>query len=157
MTPRRSLWARVARFLPAWLWYAVICLFSAQTGTESQEVSDGVLELFGYDIRNAPMVLSALLSFLLRKAAHAGVFFLLTALLYWALKELKRPLRGEVALGLCALLAALDEFHQTFVPGRSGRWQDVVVDTLGGLCFLGAAALVRAIRRKRRTSQTGQP
>lgn len=148
---KRTFWVRAARFLPAGLWYAVICLFSAQTGSESQEVSDGVLELFGYDILNSPMVLSALLSFLVRKAAHAGVFFLLAGLLYWALLEVKRPLRGELALGLCALLAALDEFHQTFVPGRSGRWQDVCVDALGGLCFLAFAALVRAIRKRRRT------
>lgn len=148
---RRSLWVRAARSLPAAVWYAVITFFSAQTGDESQAVSDGVLELFGYDILNSPMVLSALLSFLVRKAAHAGVFFLLTGLLYWALDELRRPLRGEVALGICVLLAAVDEFHQTFVPGRSGRWQDVVVDALGGLCFLAGAAVFRAILQKRRT------
>jgi VanZ family protein len=27
--------------------------------------------------------------------------------------------------------AAFDEIHQTFIPSRSGRWQDVVLDTVG--------------------------
>ncbi len=142
---------RVARFVPAGLWYTVICFFSAQTGSESQGVSDGVLELFGYDILNSPMALSALLSFVIRKGAHMGVFFVLTALLYWGLREVGRPARGMWAAGLCAALAGLDEFHQTFVPGRSGRWQDVAIDTLGALCFLALAALVRAVWKKRRT------
>lgn len=142
---------RAARFVPAGLWYAVICFFSAQTGSESQGVSDGVLELFGYDILNSPMALSALLSFVIRKGAHMGVFFVLTGLLYWALQEVGRPARGIWAAGLCTALAGLDEFHQTFVPGRSGRWQDVVIDTLGALCFLALAALIRAVRKKRRT------
>lgn len=144
----RALGMRVARFVPAGLWYAVIWLFSAQTGGESQEVSDGVLELLGYDIPNSPMALSALLSFLVRKGAHMGVFFVLTALLYWGLQEVKRPVRGALAVGLCAALAALDEFHQTFVPGRSGRWQDVAIDVLGAFCFLAGLAVVRAIRKK---------
>lgn len=146
---RPSVWGRAARFLPAALWYGVIWFFSAQTGSESQDMSDGVLGLFGYDILNSPMALSALLSFLVRKAAHMGVFFVLAGLLYWALRGVRPRLRAGLALGLCAGLAALDELHQLFVPGRSGRWQDVVIDSLGGLCLLGAVALVRAIQRRR--------
>jgi VanZ family protein len=42
----------------------------------------------------------------------------------------KRPL---IALGLCALFAMLDEFLQTFTPGRSGSFLDVILDTSGAL------------------------
>ena len=152
MTQKNS--SRLLRFVPAALWYGVIWFFSSQTGSESQEVSDSVLRLFGYDIQNSLMVLSALLSFLVRKAAHMGVFFVLTALLYWALKEffLKRP--GWWALGLCAALAAVDECHQLFVPGRSGKWQDVCIDTLGGACFLVFLALLRAVRSRTKHKET---
>ena len=148
---RKINWKHVARWLPAAGWYAVIWYFSAQTGSESQALSDGVLEAFGWDIQNALMTLSALLSFLIRKGAHMGVFFVLTGLLVFALWRLvKNPaLRGGAALCLCALLAGLDEFHQTFVPGRSGTPRDVLVDVLGGACFLLFWFLADKLRRGR--------
>jgi VanZ family protein len=27
--------------------------------------------------------------------------------------------------------ASFDEIHQTFIPSRTGRWQDVMLDTVG--------------------------
>jgi VanZ family protein len=42
----------------------------------------------------------------------------------------KRPL---IALALCALFAMLDEFMQTYTPGRSGSFLDVILDTSGAL------------------------
>ena len=32
-----------------------------------------------------------------------------------------------------ALVASLDEWHQSFLPSRTGRWQDVVLDTSAGI------------------------
>jgi VanZ family protein len=32
-----------------------------------------------------------------------------------------------------ALVASLDEWHQSFIPSRTGRWQDVVLDTCAGI------------------------
>lgn len=153
---KAPIWRRLARWLPAAGWYAVIWALSAQTGAESQSVSDGVLELVGYDIKNSPVTLSGLLSFLVRKGAHMAAFFVLTALLVLALWPLiKKPaLRGGLALALCAALAGLDEFHQTFVPGRSGTLRDVLVDLLGGVCFLLLWALVHFIRSRRKARQT---
>ena len=140
---------RLLRFLPAAAWYGVIWFFSSQTGAQSQETSDSLLELFGYDIQNSLMVISALLSFLIRKAAHMGIFFVLTALLYWAFQWLRSRWRQGWALGLCAVLAAVDECHQLFVPGRSGKWQDVCIDVLGGACFLLLLALVRWFQNRK--------
>lgn len=143
---------RLARWLPAAGWYAVIWFFSSQTGTESQEVSDSVLtRLFHYDIKNSPMALSDILSFLVRKAAHMGVFFVLTALLVFALRGLtdKRRLQAAAALGLCGGLAALDEFHQAFVPGRSALPRDVLIDLCGGAAFLLCWRLFRRLRARR--------
>ncbi len=153
-----SLPRRLARWLPAAGWYAVIWFFSAQTGTESQDVSDGVLTyLFHYDILNSPMVLSDLLSFLIRKAAHMGVFFVLTGLLVFALKGCTRRVgvQAGVSVGLCAALAALDEFHQTFVPGRSGLPRDVLIDLCGGGAFLLCWWVLRKIQARR--AQKKQP
>ena len=148
---REPIWKRLARWLPAAGWYAVIWYLSARTGIESQVMSDGVLEAMGYDIPNSPMVITDLLATLVRKGAHMGAFFTLTGLLLLALWRLvKRPApRGAAALLLCGLLACLDEFHQTFVPGRSGAPQDVLIDLLGGVCFLLLWALIRAVRTRR--------
>lgn len=41
-----------------------------------------------------------------------------------------------LALGLCILYAASDEFHQSFVPGRGPRVMDIGIDTLGSLVGL---------------------
>jgi VanZ family protein len=32
-----------------------------------------------------------------------------------------------------ALVASLDEWHQSFIPSRTGRWQDVVLDSCAGI------------------------
>jgi len=48
------------------------------------------------------------------------------------------------------LLAASDEFHQSFVPGRHADVKDLLVDSLGGTL----AALTMGIVRARRWSQS---
>lgn len=139
-------------------WYAVIFLFSAQTGAESGEISDRLaFDLLRLETDN-PWTLSEvqyalfqLVTFLLRKAAHMAVYFVLTALLLLALRGIFVSARRQAAwaIGLCAVLAALDEVHQYFVPGRSCQLRDVVIDTLGGLCFLLLWAAIRGVKRRR--------
>ena len=81
-------------------WYGLIFLFSAQTGEASGEVSDRLaFDLLRWDVDN-PWVLSEvqyaffqLVTYLLRKAAHMGVFFVLTALLLRALRDPPPPAR----------------------------------------------------------------
>ena len=51
------------------------------------------------------------------------------------------------AMGLCAVLAALDEFHQLFVPGRDGKLSDVLIDTCGAVCFLLFSLALSALQR----------
>lgn len=54
--------------------------------------------------------------------------------------------------GIAALYAATDEFHQLFVPGRSGQFSDVILDSAGALAGLLILALVRKIIGRRRNS-----
>jgi VanZ family protein len=43
-------------------------------------------------------------------------------------------LRAAVLAVLCTIVvASLDEFHQTYLPGRTGVFRDVVLDTMGGV------------------------
>jgi VanZ family protein len=70
------------------------------------------------------------LDLVLRKLAHAAEYALLTLAWAWALRPVTRlsiPLAAVIAL----LYAVTDEYHQTFVAGRSGVATDVLVDAIG--------------------------
>ncbi len=79
---------------------------------------------------------------LLRKLAHVSEFALLTVLLGRALVRPHRTLAWLAwrVLPMAAGWAILDEWHQTFVPGRVGAVTDVLVDSVGVL--LGSALFV---------------
>jgi VanZ family protein len=40
-----------------------------------------------------------------------------------------------ISLGICLLVASVDEIHQSFVPSRTGTWHDVVLDMAGAVMF----------------------
>lgn len=87
----------------------------------------------------------------LRKHAHVAEYAMLAFLLVWALQRQGFPPRKPswrtalAALVLVLVIASIDEWHQTFVPGRTGRSMDVMID-LGG-ATLGLLAL-RLVGRK---------
>lgn len=79
--------------------------------------------------------------FFIRKGGHVVGYGLLSVLLFRAWRE-TRPIAGnpkwafrwaQAAVLGTALVASLDEWHQSFIPSRTGRWQDVVLDTGAGL------------------------
>jgi VanZ family protein len=80
----------------------------------------------------------------IRKAAHVVEYLVLGILLVRALRE---EGLASLPLALVAILlgsgwAALDEFHQEFVPSRTASPRDVAVDT-SGVCAGVALALAR--------------
>jgi VanZ family protein len=80
----------------------------------------------------------------LRGFAHLASFALLAALLLFALRGLQRPTMASAALALAisTLYAVSDEWHQSMVPDRTGRLEDIVTDVIGALLGLLVAALV---------------
>ena len=81
------------------------------------------------------------------KGWHATEFAILFLLLRRSLGDL------GWSLFLVTLAAVLDEFHQTFVPGRGGRLSDVLID-VGGALF---AAIILVWRSAPRTSKNALP
>lgn len=76
-------------------------------------------------------------NYLFRKFVHASEYFILTFLLLIALKN-----SGAVgkkififAIIICFIYSCTDEYHQTFVVGRTGQFSDCLIDILGG--FIG--------------------
>ncbi len=79
--------------------------------------------------------------FLIRKLAHFTEYAILAALASRAfLKSSHYFLRRfwfASALGLVAIYAVLDEYHQSFVPSRTASIYDSLIDLAGGLVALG--------------------
>jgi VanZ family protein len=79
--------------------------------------------------------------FLIRKGGHVFGYGLLSFLLFRAWRETlvvasnpKWTFRwASLAVLGTALVASLDEWHQSFIPSRTGRWEDVVLDTCAGI------------------------
>jgi hypothetical protein len=89
----------------------------------------------------------------LRKAGHFfgyGVLSLLTLRAWWTTLKLPRwvtrlpswrqmmrswSLRAaSIALVSTVVVAALDEWHQAYIPGRTGLFQDVLLDSSAAVC-----------------------
>lgn len=72
----------------------------------------------------------------IRKSAHFVEYFVFSILV---LRSLRAGHRDEkLSLAVAAILivagyASLDEWHQSFVPGRTPRVADVLLDTTGGV------------------------
>ena len=80
----------------------------------------------------------------IRKMAHMTEYMVLAITLMFALyvDGLKNKKMVAIAALIGIAYAALDEFHQLFVPGRSGEIRDVCVDTIGILIGIGIFLLL---------------
>ncbi|MCX7688988.1 MAG: VanZ family protein [Fimbriimonadales bacterium] len=128
------------RWLPTTLWIALLLLifyFSSQAGSPENSAE----WIVGFLKRVAPALAERLtpeqlhlLNYLFRKTGHGTGYFLLTLLGYWAFRVsfgLERAHALRWAIGTSLLRAVLDEFHQSFVPGRTGTPVDVMIDGVG--------------------------
>lgn len=91
--------------------------------------------------------------FLVRKTAHLTEYAALALLAARAfLTSRYATLRRHsyaFALALVALVAALDEYHQSFLTSRTGTYKDTLLDTTGGLLALLALAIWRKWRARK--------
>ena len=129
-TAKRS--AAILRWLPAVAWMAIIFFLSSRP--------------------DLPRPASDWLDFVFKKSAHFFSYALLAILFRHALTG--RAGSARTALILTVLYAISDEFHQSFVPGRSPRATDVLIDLAGALAGLAGLRLrARAIGERARSSR----
>ncbi|MFQ5942196.1 MAG: VanZ family protein [Anaerolineales bacterium] len=77
----------------------------------------------------------------IKKIGHAIGYGLLGVSYYYALPtRLSRLVRWTLALALSLGFALSDEFHQSFVSGRSSSIRDVAIDVVGATVALLLAA-----------------
>ena len=126
------------------LWMCVIFYMSNQPAAISSAHSGGVINM----ISNIPVIgdlMKYLTSihigeFVVRKGAHMFSYFLLAVLLFMSVYE--KDIKKTIIIAFIGtfLYACSDEFHQLFIPGRSGEFRDVMIDSLGstiGLILTG--------------------
>ena len=124
-------------WLPVLVWMVVI--FSASADSHSyQHSSSIVLPILHWLFPHmADSEIDAVHHFL-RKCCHPAEYAILGLLLFRALNHSRNKLppwswpRICGALLIIFLYASSDEFHQRFVPTRTSRFSDVLIDTAGG-------------------------
>src|SRR4051794_41479361 len=89
------------------------------------------MRLFGHGL--APDT-AATWNLIMRKTAHLTEYGILSALTFRAFRGARKSWNPRWAIGaivFAALIASIDEIHQSFVPSRTGTWHDVLLDAAG--------------------------
>ena len=91
--------------------------------------------------------------FLVRKAAHLTEYGVLALLAARAFRTSRvQKLKSDwwlAAFALVACVSLVDEYHQSFLPSRTGTIYDSLLDMTGGAAALACAALWLRLRRRK--------
>jgi VanZ family protein len=127
----------ILRWVPSMIWMAVIFYFSSRTGNDLGGWLDGIRQwlpfMEGFDW------------------GHFVSFCILAWTYLYGLDRGELRLRSKVlAVLLCLLYGLTDEYHQSFVPGRTPDVMDLRNDTIGaavGMLIVSIPAVSRLFRR----------
>ena len=127
------------------IWMGFIFCMSNQPANISKELSQNIENL----LKQTPIIgnlLSDILNspnsqFIVRKSAHIILFCFLSILCFVVIYELKRNVKIStlVSFSITFIYACMYEIHQLFIPGRTGKINDVLIDSIGvimGLIFI---------------------
>ncbi|MGI6424217.1 MAG: VanZ family protein [Tepidanaerobacteraceae bacterium] len=138
------------------LWMGVIFYFSHQPALESTELSSKVTKIIINTLEkinpNAEIDVKVF-SYIVRKAAHFSLYFVLGFLVINGLW--KSGIYGSKGIYLGVFISLLyaisDEVHQLYVPGRGGQVQDVILDTVGSV--VGILLYVNVFKERLRNNR----
>ncbi|HST30781.1 MAG TPA: VanZ family protein [Chthoniobacterales bacterium] len=149
--------SRLVRYwMPVVIWMALI--FLGSTDMLSAEHTSRFLVPFLRWLD--PEITLATLSFMqtiVRKLGHVTEYAILATLLWRAVRggivlKSKLWLLFAAVWAACAIFAASDEFHQSFVPSRTSSLHDVMIDICGaliGLTICIALATRKVVKERR--------
>lgn len=106
------------RWLPALIWMVVIFGLSHQTGSDLNSYLPWVQRLMPW-----------LNSF---NIGHFVSYFILACLIWWAMASHRLNV-SFIVVFICILYGITDEYHQSFIPGRTPDLLDIRNDTIGAL------------------------
>ncbi len=124
-------------------WMGIICFLSAQTATESNQLSGHTIRILipifmpeFIDMSQAQQKeIVVNLQYVVRNIAHILMYFILGILCMCTLipYEFKLKVKVITALLICTVYAATDELHQLFMDGRGFQFSDIFLDFCGAL------------------------
>ena len=137
------------RLVLAWtlliLWMLFIFIMSSFNGVMSGNQSESIAVLIYnlFDISDTEKV-----SLIVRKCAHVSEFFILGILVINLVSKYNVKHIYFISFIICVLYSSSDEFHQLFVPGRSGQVTDIFIDLIGVVLGLLLVFLIRCFRKE---------
>lgn len=143
------------------IWMGFIFCMSNQPANISKELSQNIEKL----LNSTPIIgniLSDILNsansqFIVRKSAHIILFCFLSILCFVVIYELKRNVKISTlaSFSITFIYACMDEIHQLFIPGRSGKINDVLIDSIGVIMGLIFINLIFMLNNKIKKSYSG--
>lgn len=102
----------------------LIFYFSSQNAEQSTQTSAWFLQFLPFSM------------YIIRKLAHFSIYALLGLNTFYMYKNYNVKHYALFALMTCILYACSDEWHQSFVSGRSPQITDICIDTCGALSMI---------------------
>lgn len=139
------------------VWACLIWTFSTESFT-TQHTSRYIVPFLRWLFPHLEWETLLAIHQIIRKCAHVFEYFVFSLLILRGLRAGKKESHlgwALAAIAIVAAYAALDEFHQSFVPGRGASAWDVLLDTSAGAAAQLVAALVMYwsnVRRERRAA-----
>jgi VanZ family protein len=149
---RSSQASRLWRYGPLLLWMGFIYFASTLqfSASNTSKIIRPLILWFFPDISEESLIFA---HFIIRKLAHLTEYAILGLLAARAFTtsshQLLRLRWFFFSLLLVILYALSDEFHQSFVPSRTGTIYDSLIDITGGFIALALLALWRKIRKSK--------
>jgi VanZ family protein len=143
------------RWWPALVWAIAISIFSTGIFT-SENTGRIIIPVLHWLFPHMPKHTLLHIHHIIRKCGHFTEYCVLSLLILRGIRAGRKGAHLRWALATIAIVACyagLDEFHQSFVPGRTAAISDVLLDTSGGIAAQVIAALFaswRALREHRR-------
>jgi VanZ family protein len=136
---------------PAILWAVVISIFS--TGLfKSDNTGSVIIPILRFFLSHASADTLDFLHHIIRKCGHLTEYFILSMLILRGIRAGEKGLYLRwvlITILIVACYAALDEYHQSFVPGRTAAVGDVLIDTTGGIAAQLVASLFVLLAKAR--------
>lgn len=130
-------------FIPAIIWMIFIFIMSHTVGTVSSQQSNFIADIITQYLK----IDYSLLTFIIRKTAHMSEYAVLLLLLYFGITKIyTHKYSLLISLFITFIYACSDEIHQLFIPGRSGQFTDVMIDTSGALIALIIVLVYKKLR-----------
>ena len=139
---------KIISILLVLIWMIIIFAFSNMDSTKSNNQSKGAIDKVvevTIDTSNQLGIIDEIptekekqnivnnLNKPLRKVVHFTIYLILAILVSNALNNFDIQKKTITTILFCLIYAITDEYHQTFINGRTGQLSDVLIDTLGSI------------------------